>query len=105
MRACLNEQSIFNLQDEFNCVENCAIKIILLNADLISNWLIQAENDFCKNTSFSFSAIPTKYESKTTEPDSLDARALTTGELETQTRYKKTCFQSFCMGLAPTEYE
>ena len=37
---------------------------------------------------FSASAIPTKYESKTKEPDLLDAKALTTGELVTQTRYK-----------------
>ena len=37
---------------------------------------------------FSVSAIPTKYESKTKEPDLLDAKALTTGELVTQTRYK-----------------
>lgn len=37
---------------------------------------------------FSVSAIPTKYESKTREPHSLDAKALTTGELVTQTRYK-----------------
>ena len=85
MRASLNEQSFFNLQDEFNCVENCAIKFFL-NAGLYSDLRMIFPKILV--LLFSASAIPSKYESKNAELDSLDAKARMMGERETVTQYK-----------------